>query len=231
MSELKGKIYVFEGSDCSGKQTQSEKVFNRLREEGHNVIRLSYPDYNSPACGAVKMYLAGEFGSKAESVNPKQASIMYATDRVASYLKDWKEYYDNGGIIIMDRYVSSNIVHQAAKFDNINDKMEFVNWCLKLEHKDLCLPTPDKIFFLNMPVEFSIMLNKNRNNKINGEEKKDIHEKDTAFLEKSYNNAFGLSKTLNWDIINCTNNNELRTLDEIHEEIYEKVITDIKKDI
>lgn len=219
----KGKIFVFEGSDCSGKQTQSEAIYKRMKNEGYNVRMITFPNYDSKSSGPVKMYLGKELGNEVHSISPRQASILYSADRVCSYLRNWKEFYESGGIIIMDRYVTSNIVHQAAKIDNIDDKMDFVKWCLDLEYNELELPIPDEVFFLNMPPKFSQLLNEKRKNKISGSIVKDLHESNSEFLKDSYNNAFFISKYLKWNVIDCVKDNELRSINDIHNDIYKEL--------
>lgn len=223
-----GKLVVIEGLDGSGKQTQSEKLFNRLKEEGFNIIKLSYPRYDSPSSALVKMYLSGEFGKNANDVNAYIASTFYAVDRYASYKKEYEEFYKNGGIVLLDRYVTANMVHQSSKIDNLEEKEKFLNWLCDFEYGLFGIPKPDKVFFLNIPPVVSKKLMENRENKFSHEKKKDIHESDANHLQHAYDNACYLINKYNWDEINCTVNDNLRTIDDIHEEIYQKVLEIIK---
>ena len=111
----KGKLIVIEGSDGSGKATQTKKLFERLTAEGHKVRQVSFPNYDSPASSPVKMYLNGDFGKHADDVDAYAASTFYAVDRYASFKMHWKAAYDDGEIILADRYTTSNMVHQAVK--------------------------------------------------------------------------------------------------------------------
>lgn len=219
----RGKIFLIEGSDCSFKETNSKALYEQLKKDGYNVRIYSYPNYESPSSALVKMYLNEEFGSSASELNPYIMSQFYAVDRVASYLKEWKEFNDNGGIIILDRYVESNSIHQGAKFDKQIYKDIFLDWLHNLEYGINGLPKPDIVFFMDMPPEKAQEIIKNRNNKITDSNKKDIHEKDFLFLEKSYQNAKYVAKKYNWRFIGCVFKGELKSKDEIFNEIYEQV--------
>ncbi len=218
-----GRVIVIEGTDSSGKETQTKKLFERLKEEGLKVRKLSFPNYDSPACEPVKMYLAGAFGDKALDVNPYPVSTMFAIDRYASYKMDWEKFYNEDGIVVTDRYTTSNMVHQASKIEDEEKKNQYLDWLEELEYKKMNIPEPDMVIFLNMPVETAVKLMAERKNKITGEEKKDIHEQDTGYLKKSYNNACEIAKKYNWKEIKCVENQRLKTIDEIGEEIYSVV--------
>lgn len=218
-----GKVIVIEGTDSSGKQTQTQKLYERLKSEGKRVKKVSFPNYESPASAPVKMYLAGEFGSIAQDVNPYPVSTMFAVDRYASFKKDWEEFYNEGGIIITDRYTTSNMVHQASKIEDRKERDEFLSWLEELEYEKIAIPRPDVVIFLNMPIDVSIELMSQRKNKITGEDKKDIHERDRKYLQKSYDNACEISKKYGWCEISCVEDNRIKSIDEIHNEIYEIV--------
>ncbi|EES49457.1 thymidylate kinase [Clostridium botulinum] len=219
----KGKLIIIEsGSDASGKATQAKKLYERLLEEGYNIKKITYPNYDSPACMPVKMYLSGEFGNKPEDVNAYVASTFFAIDRFASYNKEWKEFYDNGGIIISDRYTTSNMVHQAVKMDE-EEKDKYLDWLYNLEFNLYKLPVPDCVMFLDVLPEISQKLMKDRNNKFTGEKEKDIHENNKDYLAKSYYNSLEIAERYNWDKIKCNDGDSLKTIEEIHEEIYKKV--------
>ncbi|NFL86705.1 thymidylate kinase [Clostridium botulinum] len=219
----KGKLIIIEsGSDASGKATQAKKLYERLLEEGYNIKKITYPNYDSPACMPVKMYLSGEFGNKPEDVNAYVASTFFAIDRFASYNKEWKEFYDNGGIIISDRYTTSNMVHQAVKMDE-EEKDKYLDWLYNLEFNLYKLPVPDCVMFLDVLPEISQKLMKDRNNKFTGEKEKDIHENNKDYLAKSYYNSLEIAERYNWDKIKCNDGDNLKTIEEIHEEIYKKV--------
>ena len=223
---MNGKIFVIEGVDASGKESQSKALFQRLIEDGLDVIRLSFPDYESDSSALVKMYLAGDFGKDPQAVTPYVASTFYAADRFASYTTKWKEHYAHGGIVIADRYTTANMVHQASKIDDAREKLAFLDWLWNLEYEIYAIPKPDKVFFLDMPPEISFKLMKARENKITGDQAKDIHEKDTAYLLRSYENAHFVSEHYSWNIISCVDANQsLKTIENISDEIYEQVKT------
>src|SRR3712207_976331 len=174
----KGKLIVLEACDGSGKATQTKKLYDRLLLEHKNVLKVEYPDYNSNSSALIKMYLNGEFGDKPDDVNAYAASTFYAVDRYASFKKNWKDFYDKGGIILADRYTTSNMVHQAAKIHDEEEKNKFLTWLWELEFKLMGLPVPDAVIFLDVPPEYGKKLMLNRKNKFTGKDDKDIHEKD-----------------------------------------------------
>ncbi|MEG2587598.1 MAG: dTMP kinase [Cetobacterium somerae] len=224
MQKIKrGRLIVIEGTDSSGKETQTAMLFERLSEKISNIRKISFPNYESPACAPVKMYLAGEFGTDAEKVNPYPASTMYAIDRYASYKTDWGKFYNDGGIIITDRYTTSNMVHQASKIDNSQEKEMYLSWLEDLEYSKMGIPRPDLVIFLNMPTETAQKLMAERKNKITGEDKKDIHEKNIEYLKKSHENACEISKKYSWKEIKCVENDRLKTIEEISNEVFELV--------
>ncbi|ERT69684.1 dTMP kinase [Cetobacterium somerae ATCC BAA-474] len=224
MQKIKrGRLIVIEGTDSSGKETQTAVLFERLSEKISNIRKISFPNYESPACAPVKMYLAGEFGTDAEKVNPYPASTMYAIDRYASYKTDWGKFYNDGGIIITDRYTTSNMVHQASKIDNSQEKEMYLSWLEDLEYSKMGIPRPDLVIFLNMPTETAQKLMAERKNKITGEDKKDIHEKNIEYLKKSHENACEISKKYSWKEIKCVENDRLKTIEEISNEVFELV--------
>ncbi|WP_372712986.1 dTMP kinase [Ilyobacter sp.] len=218
-----GKLIVIEGTDSSGKQTQTEILYEKLKSEGIKVKKISFPNYDSPASEPVKMYLAGEFGEKANDVNPYPVSTMYAVDRYASFKKDWEHFYSEEGVVITDRYTTSNMVHQASKFTDPGDKAKYLEWLEDLEYEKMEIPRPDVVFFLNMPVDVAQKLMSERKNKITGETAKDIHEKDVDYLKMSHQNACDIAETYHWKEIKCVKNGQLKNIEEISEEIFEAV--------
>ncbi|SCK04298.1 Thymidylate kinase [uncultured Clostridium sp.] len=219
----KGKLIIIEsGSDASGKATQSKKLYERLINEGYNCMKITFPDYDSESSALVKMYLRGDFGSNPNEVSPYVASTFYAADRYASFKTKWEKFYNEGGIIISDRYTTSNMVHQAAKMGE-EEKEKFLNWLCDLEFNLYGIPEPDQVIFLDVDPMVSQQLMKNRLNKITGEEEKDIHESNEEYLVNSYNNSLKIADKYRWNKVKCTEGVSLRTIDDIHEEIYKKV--------
>ena len=218
-----GHLFVIDGTDGSGKQTQFEKLQKRLTEDGIDFKTVSFPNYDSPSSSLVKMYLSGEFGENAKDVSPYIASTFYAADRYATYKKEFEEYYNNGGIILADRYTTANMVHQAGKISDEQEREKFLNWLFDLEFNLYGLPKPSKVFFLNMPPEKVMELMKNRENKFSHTDVKDIHERDKSHIQDSYNAACSLVSKYGWHEVHCVNNDEIRTREDIHEEIYQEV--------
>ncbi|MHC1720178.1 MAG: dTMP kinase [Clostridiaceae bacterium] len=216
----KGKVIVIEGSDGSGKATQTKALFERLVKDGQAIKKVEYPNYGSNSSALVKMYLNGEFGSSPNDVNAYAASSFYAVDRYASYKKDWEDFYLKGGNVIADRYTTSNMIHQASKIEDDAERELFLEWLWDYEFVKIGLPVPDCVIFLDVDPSCSLRLMEKRTNKINGFEEKDIHEKDTAFLEKSYISSRMVAEKYGWTRINCIDSGRLRTVEDIHEEIY-----------
>ncbi|GAA0179716.1 thymidylate kinase [Clostridium sediminicola] len=225
---MKGKLIIIEATDGAGKKTQSDLLYKRLLDEGNKIKKIEFPNYKDSSSALVKMYLNGEFGTKPGDVNAYVASTFYAVDRFASYKREWKEFYENGGIILADRYTTANMVHQASKMDNIKEKEDFLQWLCDFEFGKFGLPQPDCVVFLNMPPENSQQLMKNRKNKINGEEEKDIHEKDKEYLVKSYETACYVAQKYNWLKIDCVDNGNIKSIEKIHDQIYREIKNVIK---
>ncbi len=221
-----GKLIVIEGVDASGKATQTERLYQRLAKENQAVRQISFPDYDSDFSLPIKRYLAGDLGKNADDVSPFAASLFYAIDRYASFKRDWGTFYQEGGILVADRYVTSNLVHQGAKISG--DKKEFIDWLSELEYDRLALPKPDLVLFLDMPPEFARKLMQNRANKFTGEQQKDIHERDSQHLEKAYQSAMEVASIAGWQVISCVRNGEIRSIEEISNEIFEKVKMNIE---
>ncbi len=223
-----GKLFAIEGTDGSGKQTQFTKLCERLKADGINFRTVSFPNYDSPSSSLVKMYLSGEFGKNAKDVSAYIASTFYAADRYATFQKGYKKYYDEGGIILADRYTTSNMMHQASKIKDEEERKKFIEWLFDFEYNLYSLPMPTKVFFLNMPTSVALDLIKNRDNKFSHTSKKDIHEKNPEYLEQSYKAACDLAKKYGWEEIRCVNeNNSIKTIDEIHEEIFKIISKEI----
>ena len=220
-----GILIAVDGVDASGKQTQTELLYKRLSEEGKRVRLVSFPAYGSESSALVKMYLNGDFGDKPEDTSAYAASSFFAADRFATYKTDWGKDYNDGTIIIADRYVSSNMIHQAGKIKDKTEKDKFLSWLDDFEYNIYGLPRPNITVFLDMPVKWRIKLLSERPNKVTGGEAKDIHESNEEYLEESYNNAVYAAEKFGWERIICANENGVRTVEDIHNEVYDKVKT------
>lgn len=214
----KGKLIVIDGLDGSGKTTQFELIQNKINK--NNVKAISFPDYNEPSSTLVKMYLAGEFSSNADGVNAYAASSFYAVDRYASYKKFWENNYLNGDLILASRYVSSNIIHQMVKLPQI-EWDSYLDWLYDYEFIKLGLPRPDKVIFLDMPIEISQSLMTSRYDGDNT--KKDIHEKDVTYLKSCREAALYAASKLKWEIIECSDGVKPYKIDKINNEILDVI--------
>ena len=218
-----GKLFVIDGTDGSGKQTQFNKLKERFDKEGVEYKVASFPNYDHISSSLVKMYLSGEFGQNAKDVSPYIASTFFAADRYATYKTTFEEFYKNGGIILVDRYTTSNMIHQAGKIQDKEEREKFLNWLWDFEFNLYGIPVPTKTFFLNMPTETAIKLIEERENKFTHTQAKDIHERDAQHLKDSYNAAVSLVDKYGWKEIKCVDNERLKTIDEIHEEIWGEI--------
>ena len=223
-----GKLFVIEGTDGSGKQTQLQKLAERLKESNIEYKTVSFPNYDSPSSSLVKMYLSGEFGTDSQKISPYIASTFYAVDRYATFKKEFEEFYNNDGIILADRYTTANMVHQSGKIGDLKEREKFLDWLFDLEFGIYGLPKPTEVFFLNMPPEDAEMLIKDRANKFSHETTKDIHERNPKHIEESYNAACSLIDKYNWYEVKCVKDGKIRTIEDIHEEIYNEVLRKLK---
>lgn len=214
---MNGKLIVIEGLDGSGKATQAQKLFEKLKDQGKQVIKVSFPDYNSNSSALVKMYLNGEFGSDPNQVNPYAASSFYAIDRFASYTKNWKNFYLDDGTVIADRYTTSNAIHQCAKLPKEQWK-DFINWLFHYEYELLGIPKPYRTLYLRVDPEVSQKLMTKRYQ--GDEERKDIHESDLEYLRRSREAADYCAKELGWTLIECVQNGDMRSIEDIATDIF-----------
>ncbi len=219
MSKL-GKLISIEAGDGSGKETQTNKLFQRLQVNHKQVRKISFPNYESESSSLIKMYLKGDFGKKPGDVSPYIASTFYAVDRYASYKKDWGKFYQDGGIVLADRYTTSNMVHQSVKITDSEARKKYLDWLLDFEFTLFGLPKPDCVIFLDMPPSYSGQLIRNRKNKITGAMEKDIHEQDANYLEQSYQGSLWLSEAYGWHRVPCVDNAKIRSIEDIHNDIF-----------
>ena len=215
-----GKLIAIDGVDASGKQTHTELLAEYFEGRGKKVRRLSFPMYDCESSSLVKLYLSGCFGKNADEVDAYSASTFFAADRFATYRMDWKrDYMDSETLIIADRYVSSNMIHQASKITGFAEKDKFLDWLYDFEFNLYKIPMPDMTIFLDMPPKYGKLLICGRNNKFSGTEKLDIHESDFSYLEKSYENAKYVAEKFGWHTISCIKDDEIRSIDDIQADI------------
>ena len=212
-----GKLIVFEGTDGSGKSTQFELLAKRLEAEQIGFQRLRFPQYEEPSSALIRMYLGGAFGDDPEAVNAYAASTFYAVDRYASYQRVWKDYYQGGGLVVSDRYTTSNAVHQGSKVPE-GERAEFFRWLYDLEYDRMGLPRPDLVVLLDMPVELSEQLMRKREQSTGTHA--DIHERNEDYLKKCRDVALQAAKYYGWRTVSCAKDGAIRGVEDIHEEVY-----------
>ena len=215
-----GKLIIFEGLDGSGKGTQTKLTADHLRQRGADLRQITFPNYESNSSALVKMYLAGEFGEHPDDVNAYAASSFYAVDRFASYKTDWGEFYREGGLVLSDRYTTSNAVHQCSKLPPMHWD-GFLEWLFEFEYKKLGLPAPDAVVYLAVDPDVSQHLIAQRYH--GDESKKDIQERDTEYLARSRAAAEYCARKLGWHRIECTTTVDgqktIRTPEDIQSEV------------
>jgi dTMP kinase len=217
----RGKLIVIEGLDGSGKATQADILSQKFASENVDFLHVSFPDYDEPSSVLVKMYLDSYFGSKPEDVNAFAASSFYAVDRFASFVRRWKKDYEQGRVILADRYTTSNAIYQLSKLPKVCWG-DYLNWLCDYEYDKLLLPRPDLTIYLDVPLKMSQKLILDR---YKGElSKRDIHEKNVDFLSSCRESAFFSGKRLGWEFINCCDEfGKLRSKKEIEVDIWKKV--------
>lgn len=209
------KLIVIEGLDGSGKATQAKRLTEALVEKGIPVREVSFPDYGSDSSALVRMYLSGQFGTDPQDVNAYAASSFFAVDRFASYKKDWHRDYARG-VVIADRYTTSNAVHQCSKLPK-EQWDDFLNWLFDFEYKKLGIPAPDRVIYLNVDpaVSQALMTARYRGD----ENKKDIHERDIAYLRHSREAAAYCAEKLGWETVECCRDGQMRSIEDIHKDV------------
>ena len=220
-----GKLIVLEGTDGAGKATQFALLKERLEREGTAFRTIVFPQYQEPSSALIRMYLGGEFGENPNDVNAYAASTFYAVDRYASYRKAWGEYYQKGGLILSDRYTSSNAVHQASK---LREPMrpDFYRWLYDLEFVRFGLPVPDLVLYLDVPTELTEGLMRKRESDTHTHA--DIHEKDLDYLRLCRKTGLEAAAYYGWRVVSCARDGILRSPEDIHEEIYRNVTRILK---
>ena len=215
-----GKLIVLEGTDGSGKSTQFQRLTDRLSQEGRQFQKLVFPQYSEPSSALIRMYLGGEFGARPSDVNAYAASAFYSVDRYASYKKVWGTWYEDGGLVVSDRYTTSNAVHQTSK-EPPEKQSEFLKWLYDFEYNKLGLPKPDLVVYLDVPTDFTEKMMRSREAATHTHA--DIHEQDLEYLATCRRTGRAAAEYYGWTVIGCVKNGAMRSIDDIHEEIYRHV--------
>ena len=216
-----GKLIVIEGTDGSGKSTQFRLLTERLDRDGRKFQRLVFPQYTQPSSALLKMYLGGEFGSNPTDVNAYAASAFFAVDRYASYKKVWGTWYEQGGLVVSDRYTTSNAVHQASK-ESGQAQEDFLKWLYDFEFDKLGLPKPDLTIYLDVPTDFTEKMLRGREQATNT--KADIHEMDLQYLAICRRTGRLAAAHYGWTVVECVRDGAMRSVEDIHEEIFTHVM-------
>ena len=215
-----GKLIVIEGTDGSGKSTQFKRLSQHLEEDNIAFKHLVFPRYSEESSALIRMYLGGVFGDKPTDVNAYAASAFYAVDRYASYKMDWGKWYEDGGVVLSDRYTTSNAVHQASKEKGEAQKA-YLHWLYEFEYEKLGLPRPDLTIYLDVPTDFTEKMLRGREQATNTHA--DIHEKDMDYLATCRKTGRAAAQYYGWTVIQCVKDGAMRTIEDIHEEIYRAV--------
>lgn len=215
-----GKLIVIEGTDGSGKSTQFRLMSEHLEQDQIAFKHLVFPRYSEDSSALIRMYLGGQFGAKPTDVNAFAASAFYAVDRYASYKMDWGKWYEDGGLVLSDRYTTSNAVHQASK-ESGESREKFLHWLYDFEYDKLGLPRPDLVIYLDVPTDFTEKLLRHREQDTNT--KADIHEQDMQYLATCRETGRAAANYYGWTVINCVENGHMRSMESIHNEIYSYV--------
>lgn len=214
----KGKIIVIEGAcDGIGKSTQYKLLKEKL---GDKVITHHFPSYDSYQGKGVEEYLSGNYGD-VNKLSPYFVNNLYAFDRGVTWQTKLKEKYEEGYIILLDRYTTSSIIYQSCLIEDIDKRKEFIDYIIDYEYNKLGIGKPDQVIFLTAPFEEVTNLRKDR--LVNDGISNDIHEKNIDLMKKVYDNAIFVSDYLKWDKIECFNGSKFKEIDEIHKEIYNLV--------
>lgn len=217
---MSGKLIVLEGTDGSGKATQARLLCQSLEERGISWREIDFPRYGKPSAAMVQEYLDGKLGSHPGDVNAYAASMFYAMDRFASFKQDWGGFYTAGGVVVADRYTTSNAVHQASKLP-VGEREAYLNWLFDLEYRLLELPKPDLVIYLDMPTEISQRMMRRREETTGTHA--DIHEQDVEYLRQCRGNAGQVARLCGWTVIPCACGDQPRSVEDIHRQVLSAV--------
>ncbi|WP_409968848.1 thymidylate kinase [Bengtsoniella intestinalis] len=215
-----GVLIVIEGTDGSGKATQAGRLLEKLQAMGKDCRGLDFPRYGKPSATMVEQYLGGAFGNSPEAVNAYAASLFYAVDRYASYKEDWGDFYHKGGILVSNRYTTSNAVHQGSKLEG-QGRADYLTWLSDLEYHRMAIPEPTLVVYLDMPTAVTEQLMAKRQEATHTTA--DIHEQDGAYLRRCRDNAKAVAQTQGWQVISCASDGVPRSMDDISQEIWDLV--------
>ena len=219
----KGKVIVVEGAcDGIGKTTQYSMLCDRLKSNGEVIANHHFPSYETYHGAPVEKYLKGEFGN-VKDLSPYFVNGLYAMDRAITWQTKLKSLYEQGNIILLDRYTTSSLIYQSALIDNLKDKKDFIDYVIDFEYNKLRIKNPDNVIYLHAPFDLVTKIRNAR--KQNEGVENDIHERDLAFMKKVYESSKFIAEYLNWDKVECSDGEKMKSREEIHEEVYSLVKT------
>ena len=217
---MQGKLIVMEGIDGSGKSTQYRKLCERLTADGTAFRHIVFPRYNEESSALIRAYLGGQFGDRPGDVNAYAATTFFAVDRFASYKTDWGAYYQSGGLVLSDRYTTSNACHQGSKVPE-EERQHYLDWLYDFEFRVMELPKPDLVIYLDIDVETARRQMEQRQNAT--DTKADIHEKDFQYLAECLTAGHYAADHYGWTRIRCVEQGQMRSIEAIHEDVYRAV--------
>lgn len=216
-----GKLIVIEGaSDGIGKSTQYDMLYNRLIQDGESVVKHHFPTYNTYHGALVEHYLSGDFG-EVKDLSPYFINSLYAIDRGVTWYSGLKQAYLEGKTILLDRYTTSSLMYQSALITDIEEKKKFIDYVVDFEYEKIGIKSPDNVIFLYAP--FDLITKMRANRKQNDGIENDIHERDIEFMKKVYDSAMFVAEYLGWNMIRCDDGDKMKSVDDIHEEVYRLV--------
>lgn len=223
---MRPSLIVLEGLDGAGKSTQLELLAARLASE-RPVRKLKFPDYQDPSSALVRMYLGGEFGANPEDTSAYAASILYAADRFASYRRHWRQDYENGTLLLSDRYTQANVIYQMPKLPH-DEWKQYIDWLYDLEYNKMGIPRPDLVVLLDLD---SALAERQVMERYHGDaSRRDIHERDYGFLRVCREAALTAADYLGWKVVSCGGPDGLLSREEISAALLEAVAPVLARD-
>ena len=217
-----GKLIVMEGAcDGIGKTTQYKLLKEHLLKDGKMVVSHHFPSYSTYQGAAVEHYLKGDFGAP-KDLSPYFINSLYAVDRGVTWHNELKKPYDDGSVILLDRYTTSSLIYQSALIEDTEDKKSFINYVLDFEYQKMGIKAPDEVIFLQAP--FDLVTEMRNARKENEGLANDVHEGNLEFMRKVYESALFVADYLSWDKIKCNDGEKMRDREDIHEEIYSHIL-------
>lgn len=216
-NNMEGKLIVVEGAcDGIGKSTQYELLKSWLKSEGYEIECHHFPSYGKASAAPVERFLKGELGDPSE-LSPYFINSLYAVDRAITWNEKLKPAYESGRIITLDRYTTSSLIYQSALFESNEDKEKFIKYVTDFEYSKMCIKKPDLVIFLYAPFD---IITKFREARIDNEGiKKDVFERDLGLQKKVYDTGLFVFELLGWDRIVCSDDEEMKKIEDIHEEV------------